>query len=131
MTKKKKGESLKSERLGKLPLIKFKLIQHGKELEPWRGKSADIMEWMRNSSAMLGEMREEDATFWKVEKDAPVYFEDGMVPDRKMDQAYFSSEKDGRVYNLAERLVPRQLKPGDRIKLTILGCCSIINVNKV
>ena len=128
---KQAGESLLENKLGKLPLVKFKIIQgNGKEIEPWKGQAANIMEWMRNSSAMLGEVREEIASYWKIEKDTPVYFEDSLVADTKMDHAWFTSEKDGRQYNLAERLVPRAVQPGDRVRLTILGCCSISNVEK-
>lgn len=128
--KREVGESHLEKRLGKLPLVKFKIIQHGKEIEPWKGQAAAIMEWMRNSSAMLGETREEIATYWKIEKDTPIYYEESMVPDMKMDVAHFTSEKDGSHYDVSERLVPRAIKPGDRCRLHILGCCSISNIEK-
>jgi hypothetical protein len=125
------GQSLLEKKLGTLTLVKFKIIQgDGKEIEPWKGQAANVMEWMRNSSAMIGETREEIANYWKIEKDTPVYFEDSLISNTKMDHAWFTSEKDGRQYNLAERLVPRAIQPGDRVRLTILGCCSISNVEK-
>lgn len=125
------GESAHVKHLGVLPLVKFKIIQGKKEIEPWKGEAASILEWMRNSSAMLGHVREETGMFWKVEKDSPIYFEDSMVGgDMKMDIAFFSSDKDGQHYNIAERLVPRSIKPGDRVKLSIMGCCSIIDIRK-
>jgi hypothetical protein len=134
-TKQKKqkvvGESLLEKRLGRLPLVTFRIVQGKKIIEPWAGKSAHIMEWMRNSSAMLGDTREEIATFWKVEQDSPIYYEDSMVADMKMAVAFFTSSKDGRHYDVAARLVPSNIKPGDNVKLEILGCCSIANVNKV
>ena len=124
------GESPHTKQKGTVPIVTFKLIQHGKEIEPWKGKRANIMEWMRNASAMLGDIREEAATFWRIDKDAPVYYEDSMRPNWKMDMAFFSAERDGREYNVAARLIDRGIKPGDRVKLTIMGCCSIIDVEK-
>lgn len=124
------GQSLLEKRLGRLPIVSFRLVHGKKVIEPWKGQAANIMEWMRNSSAMLGDTREEIATFVGIEKDSPIYFEDSLVADMKMDVARFSSEKDGRPYDLAARLVPRSIKPGDRVSLTILGCCSISNVTK-
>jgi hypothetical protein len=116
---------------GKGIIVKFRIVQNGKEIEPWLGKSAEIMEWMRNSSALLGQLREEIATFWKVQKDDMVYFEDSLQADKKMEMAYFTSEKDGQEYNVAKRLLNKDIKIGDRVRLEILGCCSIIDVEKV
>ena len=124
------GESLLEKRLGRLPLVSFRLVHGKKIIEPWKGQDASILEWMRSSSAMLGDTREEIATFVGIEKDSPIYFEDSLVADMKLDIARFSSDKDGRPYDLAARLVPRSIKPGDRLRLSILGCCSIINVEK-
>lgn len=124
------GDSPFIKRKGKAPIVKFKLVQGKKEIEPWKGKDANVMEWMRNSSAMLGDLREELATFWKIEKDSPVYYEDSMKADYKMDMAYFTSEKDGRSFDVAARLLDKRIKVGDRVKLEILGCCSIIDVSR-
>lgn len=124
------GNSPFVKRKGKVPIVKFKLIKGKEEIEPWKGKDANVLEWMRNSSAILGDLREELATFWKIEKDAPVYFEDSMKADIKMDMAYFTAEKDGRSYDVASRLLDKRLKVGDRVKLTIMGCCSLIDCTR-
>ena len=126
----KVGESPFTKRKGTFPIVTFKLIQHGKEIEPWKGKKANVMEWMRNSSAMLGEIREEIATFWRIDKNVPVYYEEAMRPDSTMNMAFFTAERDGKEYNVAARLLDKRIKVGDRVKLTIMGCCSIIQVTK-
>ena len=126
----KEGETPLVKRKGRGVIAKFTLV-HGKEvIEPWKGKDAEVMEWMRNASAMLGDLREEMAVFWKTEK-GDIYYEDSLVPNKTMLKAFFTSDVDGRPYDVAARLVEDTgIKPGDRVKLTIMGCCSIISVNK-
>jgi hypothetical protein len=128
LTELKEGESPLVKRRGRGTIANFTLTTHGKTIQPWKDKHAEIMEWLRNASAMLGDTREELATFYKIEKDSPVYYEDALQADRKMKLAYFTSEKDGRQYDVAARLLPKDINLGDRVKLTIMGCCSIINV---
>lgn len=129
--KKEVRESFHEKKLGVLPLVKFKIVQGKKEIEPWKGKGAYIHEWLRHSSALLGIAREEDASYFAIEKDAEVQIEDAKVPDMKIDVALFASHKDGHHYNVAARLVPSNIQPGDSCRLHILGCCSIINVEKL
>lgn len=124
------GQSALQKHKGRGTIVKFKIIQGKEEIEPWKGKDADVMEWMRNSSAMLGDRREEYASFWKKEED-DIYYEDSQVPNRKMMKAYFASEVNGRPYDVAARLLDKNIKIGDRVKLTIMGCCSVIDVEKV
>ena len=126
----KEGESPLVKRKGKGVIANFTLTSHGKTIQPWKNKRATIMEWFRNASAMLGEEREEMATLYKVEKQ-PVYFEDAMQSDQVMDMAFFTSEVDGREYNVAKRLLDKDIKKGDRVWLDILGCCSIVNVRRI
>lgn len=129
--KKKQSEQKLEKNLGRLPLVSFKIRQEdGTIIEPWKGKYAEILEWMRNISALLGSTREEIATLGRIEKDAPIYLEEAMVSGRNMDLARFYSEADGREYDVAARLVDKSIKVGDRVKLIILGCCSIANVEK-
>lgn len=126
----KAGESPYVKYKGKGTIAKFQLIHKGEVIEPWKGKDAEVMEWLRNSSALLGERREEIATLWKVEE-ADIYYEESIVPNRKMKKAFFTAERDGREYDVAARLLDDDIKPTDRVQLTIMGCCSLIGAKKI
>ncbi len=116
---------------GRGTIANFTIKQgNGKIIEPWKGKNAEVMEWVRNSSVLLGDTREELGTFWKTEK-GPIYYQDSMQADKTMNKAFFTSELDGREYDVAARLLDKSIKMGDKVKLTIMGCCSIIDVDKV
>jgi hypothetical protein len=131
------GESLMREDLGVMPMVKFQLVYHkgGKKpyvIEPWKGQEAEITEWYRNDSAMSARrVRNEEAAFTVIAKDSPVYINDSLIQDKTHDLAIFHSSVDGDKFDVAARLVPKNIKPTDRVKLTILGCCSIINVEKI
>lgn len=126
----REGESPLVKRKPRGTITNFTLIQgDGKKMEPWKDKKAEAMEWIRNSSVLLGDLREEIATFWKIEK-GPIYYEDSIQGDKVMELAYFTSEIGGRPYDVAARLLDKNIKIGDRVTLEIMGCCSISNVTK-
>jgi|SRR5215510_4435985 len=127
------GKSLMIKDLGRLYMHSFKLeSEDGKEsFEPWEGKKAFGWEYMRNESILTGTAREEKATFVRIDKDAPIETsEHDTIHGKKTNLAIFSSEVGGHSYNVAARLLPKDIEPGDAVTLTILGCCSLIGVLK-
>jgi hypothetical protein len=124
------GESHLVNKLGRFSMRRFQLVDRktGKVFEPWQRKATEHWEWLRNDSALLMQAREEIATYGYIEKNAPIKINDYILPDIHANLAIFYSDKDGRPYDLAERLVPSNIKPGNRVRLTVLGCCSVIDV---
>ena len=125
------GESLMRKDLGRFDLHKFVMRNaDGKKIEPWKKQGAYAWEWLRNDSALLGLTREEEATFSHIEKDSRIYINDNLLQNRTADLAIFYSNVDGNKFDLVSRLVPKTVKEGDKVKLIIMGCCSIVDVKK-
>jgi len=129
----KVGDSLTELKLGKATLMDFRIyLPNGEVIIPWKGKKTEISEWARNSSAFYSkEVRIELGHFLGVEKDSPtVTFDGNDIINTTMDIATFTSDKSGEKYNIASRLIPSNIRPNNRVWITLLGCCSIVNVEK-
>ncbi len=101
-------------------------------MKPWGGKKVPFHDWSRNISALGAKrFRYELATYTSTEYRDHFFIDDNVIKTENLLTAFFSSEKDGDLYNVAERRLPRSLKLGDRVVLQLLGCCSITNVKRV
>ena len=101
-------------------------------MKPWKGKGVPVQDWFRNTSA-LGAKRyvKELATFTHTEMRDHYFIDDSVVKSENLLTAFFSSEVNGHKYNVAARRLPSNIKPGDRVILDLLGCCSIAGAKKV
>lgn len=103
------------------------------EIKPWGGKAVEVQDWLRSISALTARnVRQELATFVEVKNDSVVVIDhDNQVLSKTVDLAVFSSEVGGEMYDVAAYLVPDSIKkPGNRVILGLLGCCSIISVKE-
>ena len=136
--RKRVGESHVVETLGPSTYVNFEIKLHvgnpDKEMviKPFDGKEAQFYEWFRNISAFEGsDPRTEEATYLETQKDRPIYFTNPQRAEGHYDIAIFASNKDGVKYDVAERLVLKGLKQGDQVILTVLGCCTLVGVERL
>lgn len=105
-------------------------------VKPFRGKPVALHEWYRNENALHAPVppRQEMATFTEINPEAPVFYSNPTKPDFTYRQAIFHSMKDGTTFDCSENAmllcIPKGLKPGDEVMLTISGCCSIVDMKK-
>lgn len=88
----------------------------------WKDKKAKKSEWLRDEeSAKKGQTRVEEAEFGSI----------GPHPDDPElgEVAMFYSNKSGKRYDIAARLAPTGMEGRQPVKLTVLGCCSIVGID--
>lgn len=118
--------------------MRFELVLHAGSknevvIKPWNGrKDVEFYEWFRNESALQGVVRKETGTFIEVLKDQPIYYTRPSVPEGIYDIAVFVSDVDGNKYDCGARLVEDlDLQKGERVEITLLGCCSLVNIDRI
>ena len=99
-------------------------------IEPFKGKkNFPLWMWCRNEDALTVHIRKIEAAFVRVDKDQPVYGNDGKEIAR-YNVAVFTDLANGNHYDVGTAALPKGIKENEIVKLTLLGCCSIINIER-
>ena len=70
-----------------------------------------------------------DVIYDSITDDKAVMLDDTEIPYKKAN--FVDLQAESRHYEIAADLVPKGIKVGDRVNLTLMGCCSIILIEKV
>jgi len=99
-----------------------------KFIEPFKGKkNFPPYKWCKDADVFMVQIRFVEAVFSHIEKDHTAVDMEGKVIDT-FNKAFFTDLSNGRQYDIATDALPRGLKEGTVVKLTMLGCCSIIGI---
>jgi len=115
--------------------IRSFVIEHNDDvIEPWKGvKDLHGYEWIKDGDlSVVVEVRDTIQAYYShVDVHRPIYVSGERQPIDYIDFAVFQSIDDGKTYDISRRLADKsKVKKGDYVMLKILGCCSIMSVNK-
>jgi hypothetical protein len=129
--------------MGKAEIRTFVLREEdGEIIIPWEDiKDLRGFEWIRDAmAAVVPETRDILIATYVDIQTVPIMINgektkvsiNGAKPTDEYQVAVFQSDKDGKVYDVAKRLVDkRRVKKDDKVILHLLGCCNIMNVKKI
>jgi hypothetical protein len=104
-------------------------------IHPWKSvRNLRGYEWLKEPEwAVLGEVREIPlATYIATREKEPVFLAGFEAPYTHQNIVIFQDDNNGRTYEIAERLAKtKKLKLGDKVRLEVLGCCSIMDIKKL
>lgn len=103
-------------------------------IQPWKNvKDLRGYEWIRDAPSITRvELREMiSATYVAIQDNIPVFLPGYEAPYAHYSVSVFQDDRDGKIYDVAKRLVDsKKVKVGDSVSLHLLGCCNIMNVVK-
>lgn len=107
-----------------------------KIIQPWGGIKGvkglgrvPLWMWCKNDTVLTADIQEvEHAILDRIEDTKAVMPDGEEIPYK---QGVFFDYSDSKLYTIATDLIPANVKEKDHVKLTILGCCSIIGIQKL
>ena len=133
MTVKKKTKKKTTKPKKNFPTVTIR-EQDGTIIQPWSDvKDLKGWEWIRSAPEEVlspdKDRRVVEATYVAV-VEVPIM----ILGEQKgvFDTAFFQTEQNGDLYDVAKRLADRRkVRLFDRVKLHILGCCNIQDIEKI